>query len=557
MKSFLLLLKTDLLAYVNYFRGASIRKDNGKLDVSRIILYITALLGFAVMGGMVVYLETMLYQAVAGLGFERILIGLALLLSMVMTLLFGIFHTMGALYFNRQTAQMAHLPIPERTHLAARWTEIYLSEMLFSFALLLPMLINHGIATGAGVGFYAASMLVMLTAPLYPLAIALLLSSILGRFSSFTRHRETWVVIGTILMVVLVVGLEMKLMPAIPEDADALFFINLLTNNEKLLNFLIGAFPPVLWAVHALSGEGLMLALFVGVAIAAIMLVIWLAGGSYMRTCLRHTEQGTRKRTAVRGKRDEFNPRRPFAAVFFREMNEVFKTPIYLMNAVMGVLMMPIMLMGMSVGITASEEGITVRMVLDEVLARVSPLDVTLIMAALLSIMCMICPLASTAVSREGKRLPIMRMIPVAPRTILWAKMLVNVAIIGVGSVIMAVAMVSFLGLAFLPHVLVALVLANVLSLAVGIGNITVDVLRPVLEWKSENEVMKQNMNSLFGSLVSMVMIALAVVPPILMYQLPDWSRMAAASGIVLAELLLALLVMRKVAEPRFAVLEP
>ena len=557
MKSFLLLLKTDLLAYVNYFRGASIRKDNGKLDVSRIILYITALLGFAVMGGMVVYLETMLYQAVAGLGFERILIGLALLLSMVMTLLFGIFHTMGALYFNRQTAQMAHLPIPERTHLAARWTEIYLSEMLFSFALLLPMLINHGIATGAGVGFYAASTLVMLTAPLYPLAIALLLSSILGRFSSFTRHRETWVVIGTILMVVLVVGLEMKLMPAIPEDADALFFINLLTNNEKLLNFLIGAFPPVLWAVHALSGEGLMLALFAGVAIAAIMLVIWLAGGSYMRTCLRHTEQGTRKRTAVRGKRDEFNLRSPFAAVFFREMNEVFKTPIYLMNAVMGVLMMPIMLMCMSVGITASEEGITVRMVLDEVLTRVSPLDVTLIMAALLSIMCMICPLASTAVSREGKRLPIMRMIPVAPRTILWAKMLVNVAIIGVGSVIMAVAMVSFLGLAFLPHVLVALVLANVLSLAVGIGNITVDVLRPVLEWKSENEVMKQNMNSLFGSLVSMVMIALAVVPPILMYQLPDWSRMAAASGIVLAELLLALLVMRKVAEPRFAVLEP
>lgn len=557
MKSFLLLLKTDLLAYINYFRGASIRKVNGKLDVSRIILYITVLFGFAVMGGMVVYLETLLYQAVAGLGFERVLLGLALLLSMVTTLLFGIFHTMGALYFNRETAQMAHLPIPERTHLAVRWTEIYLSEMLFSFAFLLPMIVNHGVATGAGVGYYLTGALTLLTTPLYPLSVALLLSSILGRFSSFTKHRETWVVIGTIVLVVLAVGLEMKLLPSIPEDADALFFINLLTSNEKLLNFLIGAFPPVLWAVHALSGEGLMLALFAGVAIAAILLVIFLVGGSYMRTCLRHTEQGTRKRTAVRGKRDEFNLRSPFAAVFFREMNEVFKTPIYLLNAVMGVLMMPIMLMGMSVGITASEEGITARMVLDEVLSRVSPLDVTLIMAALLSIMCMICPLASTAVSREGKRLPIMRMIPVAPRTILWAKMLVSVAIIGVGSVIMAVAMVCFLGLTYLPHVMVALALANVLSLAVGIGNITVDVLRPVLEWKSENEVMKQNLNSLFGSLVSMVMIALAVVPPILMFRLPDWSRMAAASGIVLVEMLLALLVMRKVAEPRFAVLEP
>lgn len=557
MKQYLLLLRTNLRAYLNYFRGAGIRKDNGRLDISRIALYITALIGLAVLGGMVVFMETMLYRAVAGLGFERILIGLALLLSMVTTLLFGVFHTLGALYFNRETAQMAHLPISERTLLAARWTEIYLGEMLFSFALLLPMLINHGVATGAGVGFYAAGAAVLLTTPLYPLSIALVLASLLGRVSSFTRHKEVWVVVGTIAMVALVVGLEMKLLPSIPEDADALFFINLITNNEALLEFLIGAFPPVLWAVRAISGGWGMLALYVAVGLAAMLLTVWLAGGSYMRVCLRHTEQGMRRRSAVRGRREEYTPRSPFRAVFFRELNEVFKTPVYLMNAVMGVMMMPIMLMGMSVGVSTSEEGVTMRMLVDEVTKRLSPLDLTLIIAALFSIMCLMCPLAATAVSREGKRLPIMRMIPVSPRTILWAKLLVSVAIIGAGSAVMAVAAVCFLGTGFVPHVLAALVLANVLSLAVAIGNITVDVLRPVLEWKNETEVMKQNMNSLFGALVSMVMLALAVAPPALMFRLPAWSRMAAAAGVVFGELALALLVMRRVAEPRFAVLEP
>ena len=557
MNAYLLLLKTNIRAYLNYFRGASIRKDNGKLDISRIALYITAAIGLLVLGVMIVVMETMLYRAVSGLGFEKVLIGLALLLSMVTTLLFGVFHTMGTLYFNRETIQMAHLPIPERTQLAARWTEIYLSEMLLSLALLAPMLINHGIATSGGIGYYASSVLVLLTAPLYPLAIALVLASLLSRVTSFSRHKEVWVVVGTILMVTLVVSLEMKLLPSIPDDADAMFFVRLMMNNEALLNFLIGAFPPVLWAVKAVSGDAWMLALFAGAGVSAILLIIWLAGGSYMRICLRHSEQGTRKRGIVRGKRDVYAVRSPFGAVFFRELNEVIKTPIYLLNAVMGVMMMPIMLVSASVGATASEEGVSIHALVNELLQMLSPLDLTLIIAAMFSVMCLICPLASTAVSREGKRLPIMRMIPIGPRTLLWAKLLVGVAVIGAGSAIMAIAVICFLGVSFVPHVLAALVLANLLSMAVGIGNITIDVLRPMLEWKSENEVMKQNMNSLLGSLVSMAMIALAVVPPILMYQLPAWTRMAAATVIVLAELLLAIIVMRRVAEPRFAVLEP
>lgn len=557
MKSYLLLLRLNLKSFFNNFCGASIRKDNGKVDVSRIILYITAGIGMLILAGMVVVLETMLYRTAARYGLDRLLIGLALLLSMVTTLLFGVFHTLGSMYFNRDTAMMAYLPIPARTHMAARWTEIYLGEMLFSIALLLPMLINHGIAQGAGVLYYVGSAVTVLSTPLYPLAISLLMASLLGRLTSLTRNKEMWVVLGTIALLALVLGSEWLLLPQIPDDADARFFINLLLNNEALLNLVIGAFPPVMWAVKGMTRSWPMLALFAAVGLAAIAAVIYLMGGSYLRVCLKHTEQGTRKRSARRTKRDTFEPRSPFKAVFLREMNEVFKTPIYLMNAVMGVLMMPIMLIAMGVGASSADTGMTMDTLLDELLSMLSPTDLTLILAAMFSIMCFICPISSTAVSREGKRLPIMRMIPVEPGCILQAKLLVNFVIIAAGSVLMALAMVIFLGTACLPHVLGALVLANVLSYAVSIGNITVDVLRPVLEWKNETEVMKQNMNSMLGALVSAVMIAIAAVPPILMISLPAWSRMAAAVGIVLLETAAALIVLRKVTEPRFAALEP
>ena len=563
MKDYLLLLRVNLKTMLRGAFSSSIRGDNGKLKISYILLYILAAIGMLTMGGMVIWLETALYRGVAGanllpgMRLERLLIGMSLLLSMVMTLLFGVFHTMGAMYFNRDTVATAHLPIGQRVQMAARWTEIYVGEILFSLFILTPMLVNHGIAQGAGVTYYLSALLTLLATPLYPLSIALLLASILARFSSFTRHKEVWMVIGTLLMLVLVLGAEWTLMPNIPEDADAMFFINLLMNNEALLTFVIGAFPPVMWAVDAMSGSLPMLALFILTGAAAISLVIFLLGGSFQQVCLRHTEHAVKRKGSVRSKKDAMQPATPFRAIFRREMNEVLKTPVYLMNAVLSVMMMPIMLMGMSVGMTTADESIDIASVIAQLTGALAPTDLTLILAALFSFMVFMCPLTATAISREGKRLPIMRMIPVSARTILWAKLLVGVLIVLLGSVIMGAAIIVLLGTEFLPHVACAVLMANVLSVSVGAGSLLVDVLKPVLTWKSENEVMKQNMNTMYSMLISVVMAAIVAVPVVLLLKQAAWLRMAVAALLLLLELASTILLLETVGCKRLPRLEP
>ena len=563
MRDYLLLLRVNIKTMLRGAFSSGIRGDNGKLKISYILLYILAAIGMLTLGGMVIWLETALYRGVAGanllpgMRLERLLIGLSLLLSMVMTLLFGVFHTMGAMYFNRDTVATAHLPIGQRVQMAARWTEIYVGEILFSLFILTPMLVNHGIAQGAGVTYYLSALLTLLATPLYPLSIALLLASILARFSSFTRHKEVWMVIGTLLMLVIVLGAEWTLMPNIPEDADAMFFINMLMDNEALLTFVIGAFPPVMWAVNAMSGSLPMLALFILTGAAAIALVIFLLGGSFQQVCLRHTEHAVKRKGSVRRKKDAMQPATPFCAIFRREMNEVLKTPVYLMNAVLSVMMMPIMLMGMSVGMTTADESIDIASVIAQLTGALEPTDLTLILAALFSFMVFMCPLTATAISREGKRLPIMRMIPVSARTILWAKLLVGVLIVLLGSVIMGAAMIILLGMEFLPHVACAVLMANVLSVSVGAGSLLVDVLKPVLTWKSENEVMKQNMNTMYSMLISVVMAAIVVVPVVLLLKQAAWIRMAVAAMILLLELAGAILMLEKVGCKRLSLLEP
>lgn len=563
MKDYLLLLRVNVKTMMRGALTEGMRTDKEKIKISYALLYILAAVGFITLAGMIIWLETALYQAVSGVSIipgmrlERLLIGLSLLLSMVTTLLFGIFHTLGAMYFNRDTVATAHLPIGSRTQMAARWTEIYLGELLFSLALLLPMLINHGIAQGEGVLYYLSAALTLIVTPMYPLSIALLLASLLARVSSFTRHKEVWVVIGTMLLLAVVLGSEWLLLPNIPEDADAMFFLNLMMNNEALLDFVIGAFPPVMWALNGVSGNPAMLSLYAAVGFASVALVIAVLGGSFQRVCLRHTEHVSDRGKNVKRGRESFEASTPFMAIFRREMNEVLKTPVYMMNAVLGVLMMPIMLIAMSVGMTSADESIDITALLADGIGVLHPVDLMLILAAVFSLMIFMCPLTSTAVSREGKRLPILRMIPVSSRAILWAKLSVGMLIVAVGSVVMAVACVIMLGSEVLLPVIGAVLMANVLSCSVGIGNIMVDVIKPVLNWKSENEVMKQNVNTLFGMLISIVMTAVVAVPVVLLYAQSVWMRLGMAVILLLAELGLSILLLEKVGRPRMEKLEP
>lgn len=567
MKSYFLLLKNNLISYLGNFKGTSLRKDNGKLDISRLALYVIASISLVTVAGMLIYLEVSLYRTAVNtrgmfpegvsIDLATMLIGIAFILSMVVTLFFSIFHTLGALFFNRDTAAMAYLPLSPRAHMAAKWTGVYLSELIFTLVILLPILFIHGIWTRASVLYYLIAFLITLITPVYPLAISLLLSSVLGRFTSMVRNKEVWIVIGTVVMLIVVLGSEWLLLPHMPEDADDAYILQLLIDNRALLETVIGTFPPVLWAVDGISGQLPSAFLYMATAFTAVVLIILLLGKSYLQICLRHTEYGTKARKVSRVKADAYMQHSPFRAVFNRELNEVFKTPTYLLNAVLGVLMMPIMLVSMSVGMSSAEDSLILSDLLDQLLASISGIDLTLILATIMSLMSLMCPISATAISREGKRLPIMRMIPVAPQTLLFAKLLVSMLIVGAGSVLMGAVFVLIMGISFLPHVAVAVLLGNLISFVVSVCNITIDVLRPVLDWKNENEVMKQNMNLLLGMVISMVLIGLPVAAAIALGEAAVWQRLIAVGSILIAEAALSFLLLHRVARPRFAMLEP
>ncbi len=557
MKSFLLLLKLSAQTLWGSLTGDGLKKPNGKWNIGLIVLYAFAGLSFLTLAGLLIYLEVALYDLLAVIGLERLLIGIAIMLSMVVTLMFGIPQSLAALYLSKDTPALAHLPLGQRTIMTARWMEVYLSELLITAGFLLPLVVMNGLHSGLSA--WVGSFLAMLTVPVFPLAVCLVLASILGRLSSLTRHKDAWIAIGSLIMVGVVLAIEWTLMPQIPDHADAAFFLKLLTDNEAVIELVIGSVPPVLWAVRAMQGSWMHVLLLLAASVGGMALLIFLLGGDYLAVCLRHTEQAKRKprrRNRNQGEKD-YAPRSPLAAIYSREMNEVLRVPTYFINGAMGVLMPAIMLMGASVGVSSSDGAETMNMVLIA-WNGLSSLDQTLIFAAIMSLLCWIDTLPATCISREGKRLQITRMIPVPAITIVKAKLLVSLTFNAIGGLMMCAAAAILLGAAYIPQLAAAFVLVNLLSYVVSVANMAADVIKPSFNWKNETEAVKQNMNSMIGMLFSTMVLALLIAPTIIWLNVTrPWMRLAFVCALLTAMCAAAYVLLRRLVAPRYARLEP
>ncbi|MBE5804647.1 MAG: hypothetical protein E7316_09070 [Clostridiales bacterium] len=555
MRDYRLILGLTLRNRLAALRAGSWRKDNGRIDVGRIAASVVVILALVLLAGVIIFAEVKLFGVLKIFNQAALLPALALLLSLLSTLLLSFFHVLSGLYFSRDTVWMAYLPVRSRSVMAAKMTEIWMGEELFSGAILLPVFILYGIHLQAGALYYVRMALIVLLAPVLPLCIVAFLTTLLSRVTSLVRNKEALSVVLSIVLLGGILALESTLLPRIPDDADTMFFVRLLLDNEGILNLLTGAFPPVEWGIHGLQGNWGEFALYIGCCAGAVALMLFLLGGGYLNVCLKQQEQGTRKRRLRTGDAT-WRQRSPLMALFRKEWLAVIKSPTVAFNCLPGIFMFPLMIVMAGAGIASSMDIHVLLGELRTLVAGMNALDLALIVGAAVGFSSFINPAASTAVSREGSRLEISRMIPVSARTQMTAKLMIGMLID-----LMAVAVAAAIFIALLPGQLLAILLGSLLALllcyASSALNLTLDAVRPNLTWTNEVQVVKQGANVAFGMLMGLALFILPVIPPFLLLGAAPAVRFAAAVAVLALEAAFGLVMFRLVAEKRFAVLEP
>ena len=511
MTGFFALLRLQLLS-----RYADLKPKNWKnLDpkqrkrtIGMACLYLFLIL---YLGGFMFFLETKAIDILKKMGTppngmaDMLVIG-AVAISVIGTLIMSFFFIMSSLYLGRDSVFLAALPLKSRTVLAAKLTQIWISEVGINALLLLPACILYGIKIGVDPLFWVRMILVWLAAPLLPICVAAILATLLVRASALLRHREAIMTVGGLALMVIYFYFSMSFGGMVGDtgsggDMLAAF----LNSNAGRIQGFTTLFPPAGWGVRGLLGDWSQLLLFVFAGLLAIGLLIAVLGIWYRSLSLIQAEAPAAigKKGIQKGAFSQTG--NALSALVKREIRQILRVPAYATN-ILPVCLMPaimVVMMGLFIGKKMGDNGESIQTLLNQIPSTL----VLAVVAAYICFMADMNPALSTAVSREGRGHDFMLGLPISVETHLISKMIVGFGLTLVGILITAVALIIIFP-AIRLEALLACVLCVLFSYSSACLALARDVRKPKLNWVTEQEAVKQNFGTLLSMLLGLVFLA-------------------------------------------------
>ncbi|MBE3109104.1 MAG: hypothetical protein IMZ46_01105 [Acidobacteria bacterium] len=478
--------------------------------------WLVPLFGLAALGilptlyGVVLLIENA-FLILQPMGQERALLTLGFLAGQLLILLFGIYYVISAFYFSRDLEMLIPLPLRPYEVMLSKFAVIVINEYLTVMAVVLPVVITFGVLAKGGAGYWVNAVLVYAALPIIPLAVVSVLVVAMMRFINVSRKKDILILAGSILLIVASLALQVGLRrsqgqgPEASAQAVAAFF----TSPDSLLNRVGAKFPPSIWAAKAVaggfSGEGLAnLALLLGTSLALFAIIIVLAEKLFYRGLVGLSETTGKKRRLTRDEmsRRVSSGRRAGAAVFGREWRIMNRTPIFLLNGVLVVIIVPVIFVLMATmgsGKGGGGGGSDLSAIL-KTMTSANPLYAILAAALFMTVCGSLNGTSASTFSREGAQFWISRVIPVAPREQAAAKFLHSylIAMLGVVTASVVAAIVLHLKTVHLAAAAGLALVAGVLLTAVGM---IIDLARPLLDWTNPQKAIKQNLNVLLAML--------------------------------------------------------
>jgi ABC-2 type transport system permease protein len=406
---------------------------------------------------------------------------------------------MSTLYDSRDLKTLKALPIRPWQIMASKVLIAYFTELLGVLVIAGPFFVTLGTHLKSA-SYWVPAVLNLLLIPAIPVAISVLVISILMKFTAHSPKRDWFRVLSGVVVFAFIMVfnyLNVNMTQYGPER-----FVQLLMENNGLVS-AVGRFYPVLrWRAWALTGgtlgqQILGFLLYTGVSVGALVLVIWFSQRWFFEGMTEGTVSvGKKERVSKEARKGELvwpSPKGTFGALFLKEHRLLVRNPTYLMTAFMNLMLLPLMFIFVYMG--GGGEGFTaLRAVVTPEILDIALLILVAVHAAITGMN----QISSTAVSREGQTFWISKVMPVSPGIQVKAKLLYSVAFSCVQLVILVVSAVLLLELD-VYRLLILSFLGLLVSVPVNAICLLYDLSFPKLEWTDPQQAMKGN----FGTMVS------------------------------------------------------
>ena len=410
------------------------------------------------------------------------------------------------------------LPFKPKEIIIAKFINSLTSVYLIEIMMFLPILIGIGLGASLNILYYFNILLVTIFLPMVPLAIFGILLTSLMRYTALNRVKDK--IQYVIMLFVIVVAVAIEIGSTSMGEGSMDDMANLIVNQSNALSYIMFFTLP---ASIALGTENILLSIgcmliFIIMSIGFVILFGLIGEKIYIKGVLGKPQLKIKNKKEEKVELKEEKKTSIFKELVKNEWRTVNRSPIYNMNLVLPVFLMPIILgVSMFAGFSEVDEVGTLTEFINgfKEIIDFSVGNVLVFTVAILSFFTSMSMSSSTAISRDGKNAYFNKIIPVEPMTIINAKVILGIILGFIPCLLVTIILLALGLMNVLDFVLINIPLFLFIVVTNYIG-IYIDLKRPKLEWENETVAVKQNTNSIIYMFldwaITMIIVAFGVI---------------------------------------------
>lgn len=421
----------------------------------------------------------------AGLSYGFIILGMGdMIPPYVMTLLsliilFFTIYKAGSLIFEPRTYEMlSSLPIYPAFIVLGRFSAMYLQNLLLSAGVLVPSACIYGIYLKPSLIFYLEMAAGIFLIPLLPMTIAVAVGALITAVSSRMKHKNFVTIALTMLLVLGIVILSIKFSVNSTMISDDM----ILDLAQTLESQLYRVYPPAkLFALAVNEQNVLALLELILLSVLPFIVLIYIVQRYFASICSALNSRAAGKNYEM----TELKQQILMMTLYKKELFRYAASPLYVLNTSIGYILMVIAVIAMLITGTREFEHM---LGYEGIVKKALPF--------LLAIMCSMASTTTNSISMEGKNWWITQSLPIPPKYLFNAKILVNLTI-ALPCWVVTELLLFFALDARISERLAIIFLPLAYILFVSVAGITINRKMPLFQWTAESAVVKQSAASL------------------------------------------------------------
>ena len=454
----------------SYFYDAKKNRMRSKGAIAAwIVFFVVIMVGM--LGGMFTALSLTLCGPLSMLGMGWLYFVLMGGISIVLGAFGSVFNTYAGLYLAKDNDLLFSLPIPVRTVMAARLINVYLMGAMYSVVALLPAVIVYSVVAGVTSARVICGALLLLIVTVIVLLLSCVLGWAVAKISLRLRNKSFITVLAALVFIAAYYFFYFKAADLIRE-----LVANAAVYGEKIKGAAYGLY------LFGRIGEGDWTAALLYLAVtAALAALLWrVMTRSFLR--IATASGGTEK---VRYTEKRAKEKSVFGALLGKELGRFVSSANYMLNTGLGLLFIP------ACGVLLLIKGGEFAAVLGEVFAE-RPGTVTVLLCTALCMLSSMSDMVVPSVSLEGKSMWLPQSLPVTPKTVLRAKLALQLSLTLPLMLFAGVCAALVIDGSAAERLLMA-VMPLLYALFSGAAGLFLGLRMPLLNWTDETAPIKQS----------------------------------------------------------------